>query len=82
VAIIAAAVDAAGAADRSKVAEAIRAMDLTTGRAAARFPGPIKFDDKGRRKEVPMLFAQWQKGVPVTVFPENLALAQAVWPTV
>ena len=44
--------------------------------------GPIKFDDKGRRENVPMIFAQWQKGVPVTVFPEDLVLAKAVWPSV
>jgi hypothetical protein len=31
---------------------------------------------------VPMIFAQWQKGVPITVFPTNLALATAVWPSV
>jgi len=29
-----------------------------------------------------MIFAQWQNGVPVTVFPANLALAKAVWPSV
>jgi len=29
-----------------------------------------------------MIFAQWQKGVPVTVFPTNLALATPVWPSV
>lgn len=81
IAILAAALEAAGAADRIKVAEAIRKMDLTTGRAASCFPGPIKFDDKGRRENVPMIFAQWQKGVPVTVFPENLALAKPVWPS-
>jgi branched-chain amino acid transport system substrate-binding protein len=81
VAILAAALEAAGAADRIKVAEAIRKMNLTTGPAAQCFPGPIKFDDKGRRQDVPMIFAQWQKGVPVTVFPENLALAKPVWPT-
>src|SRR5580704_5852702 len=38
VSIIAAAVEAAGAADRLKVADAIRAMDLTSGRAASCFP--------------------------------------------
>jgi branched-chain amino acid transport system substrate-binding protein len=79
--IFAAALEAAGAADKLKVAEAIRKMNLTTGPAAQCFPGPIKFDDKGRRENVPMIFAQWQKGIPVTVFPENLALAKAVWPT-
>jgi hypothetical protein len=33
-------------------------------------------------RDVPMIFAQWQKGVPITVFPTNLALATAVWPSV
>src|SRR6202008_1934617 len=47
VAILAAALEAAGAADRIKVADAIRTLNLSTGRAASCFPGPIKFDDKG-----------------------------------
>jgi branched-chain amino acid transport system substrate-binding protein len=81
-AILVAAMEAAGSADRVKVAEAIRAMNLTTGRTAQCFPGPIKFDEKGRRVDVPMIFAQWQKGVPVTVFPPDLALAKPFWPSV
>ncbi|HEV2186861.1 MAG TPA: ABC transporter substrate-binding protein [Stellaceae bacterium] len=81
-AILVQAMETAGSADRLKVADAIRAMDLTTGRAAQCFPGPIKFDDKGRRVDVPMIFAQWQKGVPVTVFPTDLALAKPFWPSV
>jgi branched-chain amino acid transport system substrate-binding protein len=81
-AILVQAMETAGSTDRLKVADAIRAMDLTTGRAAQCFPGPIKFDDKGRRVDVPMIFAQWQKGVPVTVFPTDLALAKPFWPSV
>jgi branched-chain amino acid transport system substrate-binding protein len=81
-AILVQAMETAGSADRVKVAEAIRGMNLTSGRAAQCFPGPIKFDDKGRRVDVPMIFAQWQKGVPVTVFPADLALAKPFWPTV
>ena len=54
----------------------------TTGPAAQFFPGPIKFDEKGRRQDVPMIFAQWQKGMPVTVFPEDRALAKPFWPSV
>src|SRR4029077_5939800 len=73
VAILAAALEAAGAADKIKVAEALRAMNLTSGPAAQCFPGPIKFDEKGRRVDVPMIFAQWQKGVPITVFPNERA---------
>ena len=72
--------EAAGAADKLKVAEAIRKMNLTEGPAARSFPGPIKFDEKGRRENVPMVFAQWQKGVPITVFPEGRAMATPFWP--
>lgn len=75
------ALESAGAADKLKVAEALRGLNLTTGPAAACFPGPIKFDEKGRRVNVPMIFAQWQKGVPVTVYPENRAMAKPFWPT-
>ena len=81
-AILVQAMETAGSADRLKVADAIRAMDLTTGRAAQCFPGPIKFDERGRRVDVPMIFAQWQKGVPLTVFPTDLALAKPFWPSV
>jgi branched-chain amino acid transport system substrate-binding protein len=81
-AILVEAIERAGSADRLKVAEAIRGMNLTTGRAAQCFPGPIKFDEKGRRVDVPMIFAQWQKGVPLTVYPTDLALAKPFWPSV
>jgi branched-chain amino acid transport system substrate-binding protein len=74
------ALERAGAADKLKVADAIRGLNLTTGPAAACFPGPIKFDEKGRRQEVPMIFAQWQKGLPITVYPEDRAMAKPFWP--
>jgi branched-chain amino acid transport system substrate-binding protein len=73
------AVERAGAAERAKVADALRKMDLTEGPAALSFPGPIKFDDKGRRLDVPLIFAQWQKGVPLTVYPTDRALAKPYW---
>jgi len=76
------AIERAGAADKLKVAEAIRGLNLTEGPAAASFPGPIKFDDKGRRVDVPMIFAQWQNGEPVTVYPADRAIAKPFWPSV
>src|SRR6266851_869863 len=76
------ALERAGAADRLKVAEALRTINLTEGPGAASFPGPIKFDDKGRRLDVPMIFAQWQHGVPVTVYPIDRAIAKPFWPSV
>jgi branched-chain amino acid transport system substrate-binding protein len=75
------ALERADAADRVKVADAIRKMNLTTGPAALAFPGPIRFDENGRRQDVPMIFAQWQHNVPVTVFPADLALAKPLWVT-
>jgi branched-chain amino acid transport system substrate-binding protein len=75
------AVESAGAAERVKVAEAIRKMDLKDGPATASFPGPIRFDEKGRRIDVPLIFAQWQKGVPLTVYPTDRALAKPYWVT-
>jgi len=73
------ALEKAGVADRKKVAEAIRAMDTTTG--AARFypGGRLKFDEKGRRVGAPLVIVQWRNGEPVPVAPPELAVAQAVW---
>ena len=72
--------EAAGKADRVAVGEAIHKMDTTTG-AAQYFPGNrIKFSENGRREGAPIVIVQWQKGVPVVVFPEASATATAVWP--
>ncbi len=70
-----------GAADRKKVADAIRTMNITDG-PAIYFPGShLQFDAKGRRVGAQLVIVQWQGGKPVTVFPENMAVAKAVWPT-
>jgi branched-chain amino acid transport system substrate-binding protein len=42
--------------------------------------GEIKFDEKGRCVGAGMTIVQWQSGVPVTVFPLGLALAQPLRP--
>ena len=70
-----------GAADKAKVADAIRTMDITNG-PAIYFPGGhLKFDAKGRRVDAELVIVQWRDGKPVTVFPENMAVAKPVWPT-
>jgi branched-chain amino acid transport system substrate-binding protein len=73
------AVEKAGAADRKKVAEAIRAMDTTEGPARYFAGNRLKFDDKGRRVDAPLVIFQWQKGQPVTVYPQGPGSAKAVW---
>lgn len=78
--ILKAALEAAGKADRTAVAQALRSMDLTDG-PARYFPGGrIKFDENGRRVDAGLLVIQWQRGVPVTVYPPKAALAEPFWP--
>jgi branched-chain amino acid transport system substrate-binding protein len=72
------ALEKAGKADRVAVADALRTMDAGPSKY---YPlGEIKFDEKGRRVGAGMTIVQWQSGVPVTVFPPELALAQPFWP--
>ena len=74
------ALEKAGAADRKKVAAAIRAMDSTDG-AARYFPGGrLKFDASGRRIDAQILILQWKNGEPVPIYPPALAVAQPLWP--
>ncbi len=79
--IFKAALEAAGKADRRAVAQALRAMNLSGG-AANFFPGngKLRFEENGRRADASLLIVQWQKGVPITVYPPRDALAGPVWP--
>lgn len=70
----------AASADKTKVGDAIRTMDITDGPAKFFPGGHLKFDDKGRRVDAQLVIIQWQDGKPVTVFPEAMAVAKPVWP--
>jgi branched-chain amino acid transport system substrate-binding protein len=74
------ALERARVADKVKVAEEIRKMDLKDGPAGLAFPGGVRFDDKGRRMNAPLVIVQWQKSVPVTIYPTDRALAKPFWP--
>ncbi|HEX5325696.1 MAG TPA: ABC transporter substrate-binding protein [Acetobacteraceae bacterium] len=77
--ILAAALEQAGAADRVKVADAIRSMDTTSGPALF-FPGHhLKFEANGRRADAELVVIQWQNGRPVTIFPQQIAVAKPIW---
>ncbi|MDE2580372.1 MAG: ABC transporter substrate-binding protein [Rhodospirillales bacterium] len=79
--ILAWALNKAGVANRKKVADEIRSMNVTDG-PAVYFPGRhLQFDSKGRRVGAELVIVQWQNGRPVTVFPENMAVSKAIWPT-
>lgn len=73
------ALEQAHAADREKVADALRTMDLTTG-PARYFPGgSIRFDAQGRRIGADLVLVQWQDGEPRTVYPPALAVTKVKW---
>ena len=73
------ALEHAGVAERQKVADAIRALNMTDGPALL-FPGHhLQFDDKGRRMDAQMVMIQWQNGKPVTIYPTDIAAAPAIW---
>jgi branched-chain amino acid transport system substrate-binding protein len=72
------ALEKAGKEDKLAVAEALHTMD---GGPSKYYPGGIlKFDAQGRREGAGVVIVQWQKGVPVTVFPPDLAVAKPFWP--
>ncbi len=76
------ALERAGVADRRKVAEAIRGLDMRDGPALF-FPGHhLKFDEKGRRVDAVLAMIQWQNGRPLAIYPQEIAASSAIWPKV
>jgi branched-chain amino acid transport system substrate-binding protein len=72
------ALEKSGKADRAAVSEALRTIDAGPSKY---YPGGVlKFDEKGRRIGAGVVIVQWQNGVPVTVYPDNLAVAAPFWP--
>lgn len=77
--IIKEALEKVGVADREKVAAAVRAMDTHEGAAQYFAGGHLKFEPNGRRVDAPLVIVQWQKGEPVTVYPQESAQAKPIW---
>jgi len=72
------ALEIAGKADREAVATALHTVD---GGPSKYYPGGrIQFDEKGRRVDAGLTVIQWQSGVPVTIYPPELAVAAPFWP--
>ncbi len=73
------ALERAAVAERHKVAQALRELDVTDGPARFFPDGRVKYDEKGRRVGAKLCIVQWQNGKPVAVSPTNIAAAQARW---
>src|SRR6266403_2559614 len=66
--------------DRKKLGEMMHKIDLKDGPAKLFPDGRIKYDESGRRVGAELCIVQWQKGRPVAVHQESIAVAKAVWP--
>jgi branched-chain amino acid transport system substrate-binding protein len=78
--IIKEALEKAQKADKEAVAEALRTINMEGG-PTKYFPGgKMQFDEKGRRVGAGLTIVQWRNGIPSTVAPANLALAEPFWP--
>jgi branched-chain amino acid transport system substrate-binding protein len=73
------ALERAGVAERHKVAQAVRELDMTDGPARFFPDGRLKYVEKGRRVGARLCIVQWQNGKPVAVGPTSIASAQARW---
>jgi branched-chain amino acid transport system substrate-binding protein len=77
------ALERAGVADRRKVAEAIRNLDLRDEGPARFVPSRhLKFDEKGRLVDAELVIIQWQDGQPKAIFPKATASVEPIWPKV
>jgi len=74
-----AALEKACSRDRAKLAETLRSENF--GPSEYYPGGTLSFDDTGRREGASLTIIQWQDGVPVTVFPVEMAVSEAKWPT-
>lgn len=79
--LMAYALNKAGEASRSAVAETLRSLDITDGPAIYYPGGRIKFNEAGLNVGASLVIVQWQGGVPYSVFPPETAQAKPIWPT-
>jgi branched-chain amino acid transport system substrate-binding protein len=52
---------------------------MTTGPALLFPGGHLQYDERGRRIGAKMVMVQWQNAKPVTVYPPEVASAEAKW---
>jgi branched-chain amino acid transport system substrate-binding protein len=82
--IMAQILERAGSRNRQTILKAGRELDIQNVPATRALPKQgITFDQNGRiaKKYQNLIVVQWQKGIPVTVYPPELALAKPVWET-
>ncbi len=69
------ALERAGSTDRKKIADVMHSMKIESGPTVAALNGQVSFEASGKRINPPGLLLQWQNGVPVVVYPSDVAIA-------
>ncbi len=72
--VAAAAIEKAGTLNRAKVRDAIAGIDMMT------VYGKIKFNEKGRRVNAPLVATQWQKGKMEMIWPDDMKSKPLAYP--
>jgi len=72
--VTAAAIEKAGTLDRTKIRDAIAGMDMMT------VFGQIKFNEKCRRINAPLVATQWQKGKMEMIWPDDMKSKAMIYP--
>ena len=81
------AIKRAGSLDRKKIAEALRATDISSDRVYYEegkwwycIPDGCKFDNNGQNVRVKSVTVQWRNGKLLPIYPPEYAAVEAVWP--
>jgi branched-chain amino acid transport system substrate-binding protein len=64
--------------DPAKIRDALASTDFTEGPASAVPPGKVGFDATGANKYIKPILVQWQGGALRTIYPQEVAAAQAL----
>jgi branched-chain amino acid transport system substrate-binding protein len=77
--VLADAIDRAKSIEGEKIRAALAATDLPGERTILPWK-QIKFDESGQNNDADPVLLQWSGGKFVTIFPEQAAIAEAIWP--
>jgi branched-chain amino acid transport system substrate-binding protein len=77
--VMADAISRAGSTDGEKIRAALAATDLPGEKTIMPWKR-VKFDESGQNNDADPVLLQWTGGKFVTVFPEQAAVAEAIWP--
>jgi branched-chain amino acid transport system substrate-binding protein len=77
--VLADAIDRAKSTDGPKIRDALATTDISGERTIMPWKR-IKFDERGQNNDADPVLLQYVGGKFVTIFPQQAAIAEAIWP--